>query len=118
MLLAEVDNMDYTAYIRNRITELRMKKNISEYQMSLELGQNKNYIQGISSGKALPSMAQFLNICDYFEITPMQFFDSETVYPQLVRKAMDELKGLDEDAIMLLIHLIRRISGTQDKGSC
>ena len=26
-------------------------------------------------------MAQFLNICEYFEITPMQFFDGETLYP-------------------------------------
>ena len=58
--------MDYASFLRQRITELRMKRNVSEYQMSLELGQNKNYIQGISSGKALPSMTQFFNICDYF----------------------------------------------------
>ncbi len=25
-------------FVRNRITELRLKKNISEYQMSLDLG--------------------------------------------------------------------------------
>ena len=62
-------------FIRNRITELRLKKGASEYQMSLALGQNRSYIQGISSGRSLPSMAQFLKICDYFEITPLQFFD-------------------------------------------
>lgn len=60
-------------FIRNRITELRLKKGISEYQLSLELGQNRGYIQAISSGRALPSMKQFLNICEYFEITPLQF---------------------------------------------
>ena len=49
-------------FIRNRITELRLKKGISEYQLSLELGQNRGYIQAISSGRALPSMKQFLNI--------------------------------------------------------
>lgn len=43
-------------FIRNRITELRLKKGISEYQLSLELGQNRGYIQAISSGRALPSM--------------------------------------------------------------
>jgi len=101
--------MDYTAYIRNRITELRMKKNISEYQMSLELGQNKNYIQGISSGKAMPSMAQFLNICDYFEISPMQFFDAESLHPQLVRKALEEMKNLSDSDLLLLISLIQRM---------
>ena len=36
-------------FIRNRITELRLKKGASEYQMSLALGQNRSYIQGISS---------------------------------------------------------------------
>ncbi|MFR4978252.1 MAG: transcriptional regulator, partial [Butyricicoccus sp.] len=56
--------MDYTMYIRNRITELRLQKDVSEYQMSFALGQNKNYIQSISSGKAMPSMKQFLNICE------------------------------------------------------
>ena len=106
----EVVNMDfdYTTYIRNRITELRIKKDVSEYQMSLDLGQSRNYIQGISSGKSLPSMAQFLNICDYFGITPMQFFDGEILCPQLVRKAMDDMKELDDSDMLLLINIINR----------
>lgn len=100
-------------FIRNRITELRIKKNVSEYQMSLELGQSKGYIQGISSGRAMPSMAQFLNICDYFEIEPIQFFDSELVYPQLVHKAMEGLKKLDEDNLILIITLMNRLKNKE-----
>ncbi len=96
-------------FIRNRITELRLKKNVSEYQMSLELGQNRSYIQAISSGRSLPSMAQFLNICDYFEITPLQFFDSEAVNPQLLRRAMEGMRKLSEDDLMMLIGLINRL---------
>ena len=57
--------------------------------MSTALGQNHGYIQAISSGKSLPSMAQFLNICDFFEITPLEFFDSETANPQLIHIAME-----------------------------
>lgn len=101
--------MDYVAYIRDRITKLRMEKNVSEYQMSLELGQNKNYIQGISSGKALPSMKQFLNICDYFGITPMQFFDRDSTNPQLIRKVMDDMKGLNDNDLLLLLNIIQRL---------
>jgi len=100
--------MDAT-YIRNRITELRLKKNVSEYQMSTDLGQNKGYIQAIPSGKALPSMAQFLRICDYFEMTPLQFFDSKTVNPQLVHRAMEGMRKLSEDDLILLISLINRL---------
>ena len=101
--------MDYSAYVRQRITELRLKKNVSEYEMSLALGMNRNYIQGISSGKALPSMAQFLNICEYFEITPMQLFDSEGLHPQLNRKIMDEMRKLDDEDLLLTVsrHLQR-----------
>ena len=96
-------------FIRNRITELRLKENVSEYQMSLELGQNRSYIQAISSGRSLPSMAQFLNICDYFEITPLQFFDSETVNPQLLHRAIEGMRELSEDDLMMLIGLINRL---------
>ncbi len=98
----------YTAYIRDRITELRMKKNVSEYQMSLDLGMNRNYIQGITSGKALPSMAQFLEICEYFQITPMQFFDEESRYPQAVHQAMEEMRHLSKTDMTLLLEIIHR----------
>lgn len=96
-------------FIRNRITELRLKKDVSEYQMSLDMGQNHGYIHSISSGRALPSMAQFLNICDYFEITPLQFFDSEAVNPQLLHKAMEGMRKLNDDDMMMLIGLINRL---------
>lgn len=101
--------MDYAAYIRKRITDLRLAKNVSEYEMSLGLGMNRNYIQGITSGKALPSMAQFLSICDYFCITPMQFFDGDELYPQLVRQVMDDLCRLNEADLNLLLIIIRHL---------
>lgn len=102
-------------FIRNRITELRLKKNISEYQMSLDLGQNRSYIQAISSGRAMPSMIQFLKICDYFEITPLEFFDSDAVNPQLLRKAVNGMKRLSDDDLMLLIGLIHRLATDETK---
>ena len=76
-------------FIRNRITELRLKKGVSEYQMSMDLGQNKNYVQAISSGRALPSMKQFLNICEYMEITPFQFYAAP--FPILLLPNPDEV---------------------------
>lgn len=49
--------------IRDKITQLRVEHNhLSEYQLSLELGQSKGYIQGITAGRSLPSMKMFLNI--------------------------------------------------------
>ncbi len=96
-------------FIRNRITELRLKKCISEYQMSLDLGQNKSYIQGISSGRAMPSITQFLKICEFFDMTPVEFFDTEINNPTLLRKATDGMKKLSDADMMLLINLIHRL---------
>ena len=47
-------------FIRNRITELRLKKGVSEYQMSMELGQNRSYIQAISSGRSMRYILCFI----------------------------------------------------------
>lgn len=64
-------------FVRERITQLRIEKGVSEYQMSLDLGMSKGYIQGISSGKALPSLEQLLKICEYCNISPKEFFDEK-----------------------------------------
>ena len=73
-------------FIRDRISYLRTKKGISEYKMILDLGHSISYIQSIYSGKALPSMSEFLYICEYLGVSPKEFFDSEIDEPQLVNK--------------------------------
>lgn len=37
----------YEKFIQERINELRMKKNISEYQLSLELGRSQGYVTDV-----------------------------------------------------------------------
>ena len=96
-------------FISDRITELRIKKNVSEYQMSLDLGKNKSYIQSISSGRALPTMQNFLDICDYLEITPHQFFDTELHNLPLFEKATDLMKQLDDEDMIALIAMLNRL---------
>ena len=104
--------MDGT-FIRNRITELRLKKGVSEYQMSYDLGHSRSYIYNISSGKSLPPMSEFLEICNYFVITPSQFFDESVENPALLQSAIDALKKLNDDDMMLIIGHIRRLTKEQ-----
>ena len=61
-------------FVADRITQIRIEHKISEYQLSLDLGFSKGYIQAISSGNIMPSMAALYKICEYFEISPTQFF--------------------------------------------
>ena len=100
-------------YIRTRITQLRMDKGVSEYQMSLDLGPNNGYIQVISSGRSLPSIQQFLKICNYFDLTPREFFDTESSCPQLMRQTIDELRFLNENDLKLLQAIIARLRATK-----
>ena len=52
-------------FIRNRLTKLRQQKQVSERKMSLDLGHSTSYIRSITSGRALPSMSEFLYIPGY-----------------------------------------------------
>lgn len=98
-------------FIRERITQLRLQKGVSEYRMSYDLGRSRSYVYNISSGKSLPPMAEFLQICDYFGITPKQFFDDASENPVLLQTAVKELRKLDDDDLMLMIELIHRLTG-------
>lgn len=97
------------SYIRDRITQLRMQKNVSEYKMSLDLGHSKGYIQSISSGKSLPSVSELLYICDYFSIEPKDFFDEESDIPQELCELQESAKKLNKQDLALIIDLTKRL---------
>ena len=88
--------MNMEDFIRTRITELRLQKDVSEHRMSLELGRSGSYIRRISSGASLPSVKGFINILAYFDISPTEFFapmdDKDTLYSKLCER----LRGLDD----------------------
>lgn len=96
--------MDIT-FIGERITELRLKKGVSEYQMSYDLGHNKNYVRAITSGRSLPSVQGLFSIFEYFEMTPAEFFDKE--HPQMIRKAIDYMERLDDEDMLSLLTIIQ-----------
>lgn len=99
----------YDEFIRNRINELRMKNNISEYQLSLELGHSQGYIQSITSGRNMPSMNAFLEICTYFDITPAEFFDPDIHNINLVNDIITDIKKLSDNDLLLLSTVLKRI---------
>lgn len=101
-------------YIRQRITDLRLKKGISEYRMSTDMGKSKGYIQSISSGRSMPSISEFLYMCEYFEITPKDFFDTDTENPALIRQAMDIMQTMSEEDLQAVITLLVRLKA-EDK---
>lgn len=61
-------------FIRNRITQLRLQKGVSEYQMGYDLGHSRSYVYNISSGKSLPPLTEFFGDMQLFR------YNAESVF--------------------------------------
>ena len=89
-----------------RLTSLRNQKNVSAREMSLALGQNGSYINRIENRLTFPSMQVFFYICEYFQITPQEFFDENNPSPGKINQITEEARKLDDfqlDTIMAVI---------------
>ena len=102
------------SFIRQRITELRLKRGVSEYKMSRDLGHNSGYIQHIVSGKALPSITELLYICDYLDVTPRTCFDESKSGLTLMEETESALHCLEDDDLEVLLPLIKHMKERRD----
>lgn len=101
----------YEDFTQNRITQLRMQMGVSARDMSLSLGQSHNYINQIENGKALPSLPALFYICEYFQITPQQFFDEGNADPNKLSALIEDLKKLDAESLEHLSAIVRKLAG-------
>lgn len=89
-----------------RLISLRNQKNVSAREMSLALGQNGSYINRIENRLTFPSMQVFFYICEYFQISPKEFFDEKNQSPEKINQITEEVKKLDDfqlDTVMSVI---------------
>lgn len=92
---------------RKRLIKLRMQKNVSARDMSLSMGQSEGYINKIETGNSLPSMTGFFYICDYFQITPKEFFDYDINDPNQMRDLIKDLNSLNTKQIENISAIIK-----------
>ncbi len=98
-----------------RLSKLRQSKEISACTMSYDLGHSRSYINGIELQKYLPSFTEFIEICNYLNVTPNDLFlpTSETsqlleISPtQLLAILMPLCDELDSRQISYLYYLLR-----------
>jgi transcriptional regulator with XRE-family HTH domain len=108
-MMYEVIKIMYEDIFYERLTALRMNKGVSQREMSLSMGQSEGYMTKIESKVSLPSMTVFFYICDYFGITPKDFFDTSLKNPELIQKAVEGLKSLDDSDVLLITGHIKRL---------
>lgn len=97
-------------FISERVTKLRIRKGVSEYKMSTDMGHSSSYIHSIASGKAMPSMSEFLYMCEYLGVSPKEFFDEGCADSQAVHKLYQLSLSMDSKDIDVLINMAERLN--------
>jgi transcriptional regulator with XRE-family HTH domain len=99
----------FDEFTQNRIAQLRLQKAISARDMSLSLGQNDAYINKIENKKALPSLQGLFYICEFFGISPKEFFDDGAKNPAQLNELMEDLRKLDDNALATVTAVVKEI---------
>lgn len=102
-------------FIAKRISQLRVERDVSEYQMSAELGKSPGYVQAITSGRTMPSVEQLFNIIDYFEMTPAEFFDPANQDSAVHRRGIHLLRSVSDESVQAVIPLLQQFADLEQK---
>lgn len=102
--------MDYIEWFYRRLTQLRIQKGVSARDMSLSLGQSESYINKIENRRTLPSLTGFFYICEYFGITPQEFFNENTDSPQKTKVLLSALESLTPEQTEHVLQIVLDIS--------
>lgn len=94
-----------------RLAALRVERGVSARDMSLSMGMAANYINSIENGENMPSMAMFLEICEFLDVTPKEFFNYSEYRMVQKRELVNLIEGMDADAVELLLKLAKKIRG-------
>lgn len=102
--------MDYIEWFYQRLAELRIQKGVSARDMSLSLGQSESYINKIENKRTLPSFTGFIYICEYFGITPQEFFNMDAAAPPKTKELMRELEKLTPEQTEHILQIAKDLN--------
>ena len=97
----------YEDFLPERLAQLRTQKGDSARDMSLSLGQANNYINNIENRKSMPSMQAFFYICEYLQLSPKDFFDTDAKNPEKLNELIKDLKKLDDKQLDSIASIVQ-----------
>jgi transcriptional regulator with XRE-family HTH domain len=97
--------------IGERLRQIRQIHNISAKKLARELEVDPSTISKIENNQALPSIELLLKICEYFKITPADFFDnvSRETTPE-IQELVLLAKKLPQEDLKLLQQIAKRLN--------
>lgn len=106
----ELIEKDFTNNFANRLTELRLKKDVSAREMSLALGQSEGYINRIENCNMMPSVYVFVAICEYLEVSPGQFLNFCKFEDSKNKELIDAIQNLPKEIVVHLELLVNDLT--------
>lgn len=97
------------AEFAKRLSEIMDNNNRTARDVSLNIGQNSGYINSILNEKAYPSMEVFFKICEELNISPVDFFDTETRYPEMMNRVVPYFKKMNKEEFETVENLLSAI---------
>lgn len=104
----------YEQHIRDKIAGLCRDNNIAEAKLSKIMGHSDSYIRGITSGRNMISLVELLYICEYFHITPDEFFRTDRDLPLVKRTVIEDIIALPVEDVEAIANLIERLKSKQE----
>lgn len=101
--------MDYIEWFSKRISQLRIEKGVSARDMSLSLGQSESYVNKIENGYTLPSMSGFIYMCEYFGISPKEFFDTDSSSPLKEKELLENWSRITSEQQRIFLELLKTL---------
>jgi len=99
------------SFFAKRLNELRTLKGVSAREMSLDIGQNGNYINQIENKKSYPSIFGLYCICEYLGVTVSEFFDEGNAAPGRLRELCEDMKKLTPKQIDVIYAMVNDMLG-------
>ena len=93
-----------------RLAKLRQLRGVSARDISLSMGQNHGYINNIETGKVMPSLTGFFYICEYLQVTPSEFFDTDSNDPEQIRTIAKDLKKLSPSQLASVADIVHGLT--------
>ena len=102
--------------ILDRITQLRMQKNISEKKLSRDIGKTATYLSSMNKNKSMPSLRTLISICDYFGVSLNDFFDfTNNPSPIKINEIKNELLKFSENELETLLRFLQEINKNKNQ---
>ena len=89
---------------------------VSARDMSLSIGQNHGYINDIESGKSTLSLTGIIYICEYFKITPSEFFNFDSTNPIKLKPLIEKIRLLNDNQLETVSNLVNDLVKLNTQG--